>query len=321
VDRLLRTLLRRLECNPPRVSRVDLGGGASRLEQLGLIVPAEPARGVACQHCDGPYCLPVEFVRHVPSGTLHGYISCSQCGLSQVDPRQLDRWRVSAQGLLASVVSGLAGAARSPTVVIEEKLWSAGKLHLAGQLRECFFAVRVRSAGGQDVAAEHLRSRPRCVVWVPSEEAAARWGAASSALVISLESITSLGESGIEVDRSLLEERIASHFGAQRHAPAPKRRSSRLGDIEALERELAEHLRAARDHAVMSRDLTGAPRLLPRPTRQELARRAGVSASSVTRCLHDAAGEQLRRMWELAGNLESIIAYRARSKAARGPSR
>jgi hypothetical protein len=130
VDKLLRTLLRRLECNPPRVSRVDLGGGASRLEQLGLIVPAEPARGVACQHCDGPYCLPVEFVRHVPSGTLHGYISCSQCGLSQVDPRQLDRWRVSAQGLLASVVSSLAGAARSPAVVIEEKLWSAGKLHL-----------------------------------------------------------------------------------------------------------------------------------------------------------------------------------------------
>jgi hypothetical protein len=130
VDRLLRTLLRRLECNPPRVSRVDLGGGASRLEQLGLIVPAEPARGVACQHCDGPYCLPVEFVRHVPSGTVHGYISCSQCGLSQVDPRQLDRWRVSAQGLLASVVSSLAGAARSPAVVIEEKLWSAGKLHL-----------------------------------------------------------------------------------------------------------------------------------------------------------------------------------------------
>ena len=284
-------------------------------------MPAEPARGLACQHCDGPYCLPVEFVRHVPSGAVHGYVSCSQCGLSQVDPRQLDRWRVSAEGLLTSVVASLASAPRRPAVVIEGSLWSAGKLHLAGQLRECFFAARVRTAAGQDVAAEYLRSRPRCVVLAPTEEAAARWGAASPNLLVAIESLTSLGPSGLEVDRSLLEERIASHFGVQRHKPAPKRRSSRLGDIEALERELAEHLRAARDHAVMSRDLTGPPRLLPRPTRQELARRAGVSASSVTRCLHDAAGEQLRRMWELAGNLDAIIAYRAGSRADRTVSR
>ncbi|MHB0960894.1 MAG: DNA methyltransferase [Pirellulaceae bacterium] len=47
---------------------------------------------------------------------------------------------------------------------------------------------------------------------------------------------------------------------------------SRLVVIEMLTREMQEHLRAARDHAVDTQDRTGTPQLLPRPQRDFLAR-------------------------------------------------
>jgi AraC-like DNA-binding protein len=80
--------------------------------------------------------------------------------------------------------------------------------------------------------------------------------------------------------------------------------------LDALERELAEHLRAARDHAVTSRDFGGEAKLLRRPTKDELAKRAKVSPSAVTRCFQDESGAKLRMMWELAADLDAIIGYR-----------
>jgi hypothetical protein len=80
--------------------------------------------------------------------------------------------------------------------------------------------------------------------------------------------------------------------------------------LDALERELSEHLRAARDHAITSRDFSGEAKLLKRPTKDQLARRAKVSASAATRCFQDEAGAKLRMMWELANDLDAVIGYR-----------
>ena len=187
----------------------------------------------------------------------------------------------------------------------EEKL----KIHLAGQLREVFFIAGYRSSSGSALTT-YLRTHPKCIVLMPSEIGVARLGTSSENFVVAIESFAFLDGGNINVQRDVLEKRIAYFFGDSKPKTRPKRRESRLGDIEALELEFTEHLRAARDYAVTTRDMTGTPKLLPRPTRDEFAKRAGVSASSVTRCMGDPAGWKLQRMWQIADDLDAIIGYR-----------
>jgi hypothetical protein len=291
------------------MSRNELRGSLATLEKLGLLRPAEAASTSVCRDCDGGRALSVEFIRDRLSGSMHGYIHCPHCGLTEVDPRELDRWRIDPLALLRVVLAKITPTPREPTELIPGRLWNAGKVHLLGQLREVFFVTGYRTATGTAVV-DFLRTRMKCIVLMPSEIGAARWGAASNNLVLAIESFVKLEASGIALDHQLLETRVAAFFGGKKPKAAPKRRASRLAGLDALEQELAEHLRAARDHAITSRDLCGEAKLLKRPTKDQLAKRAKVSASAVTRCFQDESGAKLRMMWALADDLDAIIGYR-----------
>ncbi len=251
----------------------------------------------------------MEFIKHKKTGQMHGYIPCPECGSSEIDLRKLERWRIDSMAVLRAIIEKLTPTPRAPTEVFPGHLWNAGKVHLLGQLREMFFLAGYRTATATSVV-DFLRTRTKCIVLMPSEIGVARWGAASNNLVLAIESFATLEVSGIEINRQLLETRVAAFFGNKKAKAPPKRRASRLAGLDALERELTEHLRNARDHAIASRDLKGEAKLLRRPTKAELAKRAGVSPSDVTRCFQDKLGANLRVMWELAADLDAIIGYR-----------
>lgn len=302
-------ILRRLESNPPTITKTELGAASEQLQQLGLLRQAEPARSLPCPECDGSRNLSVEFIKDIKTGRMHGFIACPECGASEIDPRKLERWRIDPVAMLRAVLAKLTPAPREPAEVISGQLWNAGKVQLLGQLREIFFIAGYRTATGSPVV-DFLRTRTKCIVLMPSEIGVARWGAASNNLVLAIESFATLEASGIAINQQLLEARVAAFFGDKKSKASPKRRASRLAGLDALERELAEHLRAARDHAVTSRDFGGEAKLLRRPTKDELAKRAKVSPSAVTRCFQDESGAKLRMMWELAADLDAIIGYR-----------
>ncbi len=309
VDEPLSLILRRLESSPPTITRTELGSVLQRLEPLGLLRQAEPARALPCPECDGSRQLPVEFIKHKKTGQMHGYIACPECGSSEIDPRKLERWRIDSVAVLRAIMEKLTPTPRAPTEVFPSRLWNAGKIHLLGQLREIFFIVGFRTATGSAVV-DFVRTRAKCIILMPCEIGVARWGAASNNLVLAIDSFATLEASGIEINRQVLETRVAAFFGNNKTKTPPKRRASRLADLDALERELTEHLRNARDHAIASRDLKGEAKLLRRPTKAALAKRAGVSPSDLTRCFQDKLGANLRRMWELAADLDAIIGYR-----------
>lgn len=100
--------------------------------------------------------------------------------------------------------------------------------------------------------------------------------------------------------------------GRATRRPPPRKRSGRAEKIERLVRELVEHLRAARDHAFATRDATGTPALLPRPSQTALARRAGLTKYDVTRCLQDTAARELQLYWGLAEDLDRIMTFTGR---------
>lgn len=62
-------------------------------------------------------------------------------------------------------------------------------------------------------------------------------------------------------------------------------------------------------HLFPIRDTLGTPELLPRPSQQDLAKRAGLTETDVSRCLKDPAARELRLQWETALELDKVLGW------------
>jgi len=88
------------------------------------------------------------------------------------------------------------------------------------------------------------------------------------------------------------------------------RRTSRVVAIDALTKAMKDHLRAAHSHACQSLQDTGEPKLLPRPEKKLLGKMVGCSKTKVTNCFGDAAAGELRTLYEIAADLERVMALK-----------
>lgn len=86
-----------------------------------------------------------------------------------------------------------------------------------------------------------------------------------------------------------------------------RKRADRTAKIEAVRKELVQHIQGARDHAYSAKQMGREPRLLKRPTKSALARRAGIRPYDVTRCFQD--DPQLRQLWEIADCLDDVMRF------------
>ena len=148
-----------------------------------------------------------------------------------------------------------------------------------------------------------LQRRPKSILFAPVESEAVLWLAVVPNLVIALESVVSAVGNGMAFDLTDVEARIAAADpgspGVKRKAP--RKRATRVADIEALRKALIGHIKAARDHAIAIRDLTGEAMLLPCPTKEFLGKLAGnMERYTVSRCFSDPAGHDLKTLWEIA---------------------
>jgi hypothetical protein len=96
-----------------------------------------------------------------------------------------------------------------------------------------------------------------------------------------------------------------------------RKRAQRAAKIELLVNELTRHLRAARDHAFATKNLTGTPELLPRPSQRELAKWTGLTESDVSRCLKDSRARELRLCWDTAVDLEQLLKWEGKRRPGR----
>ncbi|MEW4530625.1 hypothetical protein [Maioricimonas sp. JC845] len=88
-----------------------------------------------------------------------------------------------------------------------------------------------------------------------------------------------------------------------------RKRADRAANIEALKKELIEHIRAARDHAQSAVDFGREAELLPRPSRRELAERVGITESAASRCFSDPAATELNLLWNTADDLKAVMTF------------
>jgi len=110
-------------------------------------------------------------------------------------------------------------------------------------------------------------------------------------------------------EQAILIHRVGSRTGWPRPRQAkPHKRASRAALIELLSKHMKDHIIAAQEHARSTAERHGLAELLPRPSQRLLAKLTRASESAVSRCLHDPAARELRLLWEIAGDLDRLLA-------------
>ena len=121
---------------------------------------------------------------------------------------------------------------------------------------------------------------------------------------------TSPGRNGHHRASATVESRSAGRVLKPRlQERRSRKRAERAANIELLRKELIEHIRAARDHAQAAIDFGREPELLPRPSRRDLAERAGINEAAVSRCFNDPAATELNVLWNTAEELEAVMKF------------
>jgi hypothetical protein len=312
----LRMILTRLESEPALVTGDEMcsryGPALAALDARGMLRPEKSVEELPCVDCGSGHICRVNFVKDEAIGQQIGSICCPECGVVFIDSKWLKRWRIDRVTFLKAIAEAT-GIKGTVSELVSGLVWRLGKANWAGHPREVCFVRRCRRHEEMKIATE-LSSRKKTIVLTATAATARTLGMVLPNQVFGLDSVTSFGNDySLRIDQEYFEDRIDGVNQSEKSAAkAPaKRRASRTADMDALKRELIEHIKAARDYAVTTRDRSGEARLLPRPSKEELGRRAGVRPHSVTRCFQDPQSYELAQLWDLAENLDRIVGYRS----------
>lgn len=302
----------RLDSEPPLFFDDELAPSVrDPLVSAGWLRPSTPSNFLVCRECGNGRVVRVLWVDVRPGKPPLGILPCPDCGPSQVSGDRLRRWMLAIPALPAAVLTAAGGKA-APVELLPERLWKLGTASWAGQSRAVLFARQIHSATRHEAVAV-LARHSRAVLWVPTEDAGVGWAGQVANPVMALASVAVFTENGLSVDGEMMARQLVDSWTGERAQPRVRRkRAERAANIEQLTNEMIAHVRAARDHAVQTRDATGAPALLPRPTQKQLARRTGLSETAVSRCLGDQSARELRIYWDLALDLSAILGWRNR---------
>ncbi len=301
----------RLDCEPPVffADRPEPGFSTSRdrLVDLGFVQEIEPAQVAVCLACGGGHVRRVIWYEDSKTGRRAGRIPCPNCGSVPIDPGALGRWSVDVPCLLAAAFRA-AGGRVGIDAVVPGHLWFVGSATWLGRSRQAYFARFVHGAPRAAVLAA-LKPHPRAVLFHPTERAVRMWVGATPNPVVALESVVSLTPAGLAFDAAVVESRLVDAGFGEPKATPPRKREERAAKIEALVRELQQHLRDAHEHAVVTSKTPSGAQLLPRPTQKELAARCGLTETDVSRCLEDPQAKLLQLCWKAAADIAQVLAW------------
>ena len=276
---------------PPIFSFDDVSpwpaGELERCVAAGLLRPGRSATVLTCPECGESE--EVFLLQDSLTKQSHAYVRCAEVGLVAIAWERLQTWELTFMQLMDAVFAGVTLTGLREEIV-RDRVWRLGKTRWAGASRSVYFARGLHRRDTWQVL-NQAKLTPRSVVFVPARLPETDTRVDAMPLVIPLTAVVSWENDALHFDQSYVEAEIAGTLATLDSQTADKPhsapRGSRLVVIEMLTREMQEHLRAARDHAVDTLDRTGTPQLLPRPQRDFLARKLNVHKSSVTRAFQD----------------------------------
>lgn len=302
-------LWRRWEVEPATFSVDEVmtqwGEVLAPLQFAGVLRPSVPATDWWCDECCQSHLIDYH---DTPTGQS-GYV-VGDCGVTRLDRSQTDQFQIDTERLLALL---FAGSRLSIQPSVGERLWNIGRHTVGSHSRDLRF-VRGISPRVNNMMADIMKRQPRAILFTPSVGCAAFWQRQVPCLVLALEEVATPTSTAFTINWSSIEESFAIH--TQAHTEPTKsrqKRGTRTAKIERLRDELKRHLASAADHAVATAEGEGCAVLLPRPSKTELAKLAGMSKYDVTRCFADTSASELRLLWDTADNLEAVLRLRGRS--------
>lgn len=309
-------LCSRWDTDPPRIGAGEIARSWAdefeRWQRAGLVRALAPAGSSDCPDCSRRGRVETLIAA---DGRRRCFVRCDDCGLAEVATDTLRLWELATEPLLATLFVDTRLAIRRHAA---PQVWRIGSATWGGRVRQLWF-VRALRRGVPREALEPLRSTSRPVVFAPTTAGAARWQTALGQPVIPLEEVLAPGELALTLALDEIEGRLfdADPVPATRARPRPRKRATRLADIEQLRGALIAHLRSARDHALSTCAESGGPRLLPRPSQKQLGELLGLSESRVSRCLNDRQASELRLYWETAQDLDRILRFQGAVSSGR----
>lgn len=306
---LIKQLLLRCEHEPPTFAATEIRGALKMfltlLQQRGLVQPTHSLDCWRCSECHDHTEIVFTTNR---DGVSFAYARCD-CGLNQLTTDQYQRLAINPDLLLASIF-------RQHRIelseVVPKLLWNVGRATWNQRAHSIWFARRCDRRSILQ-ARPRLESRPKTILFVPTLLAADCWADQVANPVIALEPYLDWCDNDFCLDNEAIAARVDQWLSSCEPATKPKpKRASRAANIEALRKELIQHLKSAADHAHDTLDRTGEPQLLPRPRQKDLAARSQMSPSDVTRCLQDTSAKELQMLWKMANNLDEVLSFARR---------
>lgn len=303
---LHRALLRSEYADEVLFGRQDIevdGPGWEAILDTGLLTESLPMRQEWCPHC-GDSLSELAVVSIDEQTKL--YWNCADCGLVATDELSLRRWRFCFDRLQQVLRDGLA-LSGSVQEIVPRRIWQLGRRNFRGSSYTCLLARGLGRRDAMDLLAT-IKLPLRAVIIVPARLPCQAVVGRLAGPVISLSDVLRWQDNAFHCDATAIDEQLpAEPLASPPPSPRPRKRAGRAAAIEQLRRQLTEHLRAARDHAQATLELHGQAALLPRPTQKVLAKWTGLKAVTVSRCLRDPEARELRMLWEMADDLDSVL--------------
>ncbi len=301
-------LMRCLDRDPLIVNRIVMEHGCQALwdwcRTHQFLVPTSPREWTLCPDCweaSDVVSLPSPKADESPSF----YISCEECGPAPLDAEELKQWVFDVPRFLETIFRDVPRAGSSGGM-IPGRWWRLGRTRWAGTHWNLHFARK----GRREISLSEVDLPLRSVVFAPTLPRVEAGTRPQSVVVIPLDQILIWDNSDLLFDHEFVEDQLqAVSLSSRKRKSVPTKAGQRQAKIKALERVLTQHLISARDFAVTTRDRTGSPQLLKRPTIERLSQEVGFSGATVWRCLNEAKHERLGQLWELADDVERILDF------------
>lgn len=278
-------------------------GLAQSLVELGLLRPTKTASHVTCDTCGEDH--KVGSITY-PDGRTRFFARCPENGRIEVDREQLRQWYVDFAPIFKALGDGL-GVKAEPEEVVPNRVWKIGRAAIGGRSRVAWVARGVSWPKTADIV-ERLPKGKSAVLFLlglPPENGLLNLQPDS---VIALCEVINLTDGRLVYDRKAVDDQLSATSEASRKVP--RKRATRATTIDALQKQLTDHIISARDHVYATIQRKEAPALLPRPKQKELAARLGVPESAVSRALRDPEAHMLRLLWETANDIELVKKFR-----------
>ncbi|MCI0534590.1 MAG: hypothetical protein L0Z50_05125 [Verrucomicrobiales bacterium] len=280
----------------------------------GVLVPARPAEELVCRQCADQPIDRVVWISPREGQQPQAYLPCPTCGPVAIATDRLRQWRLDLSRLWEEIFAA-AGIDVQLRELVPARLWGIGKCDLSDRGWHVFVGRGLHKPR----AAELLRGTrfsAQSILFVPAKLPPPDGGFRTLPVILCLRDVVTWNDQKIGFHVHQIEQQLSIKTppNLSRTLRPVRKRAARASNIEVLSKLLKEHVEAAWDYAQTTAN-AGKAKLLPRPSQRDLAKLAGINEMAASRCFHDAAARELRILWELAGDLERLLALPSASSS------